>query len=138
MVSVKRAKIIELLAAVLMVSGCAQAYREPSVVQGKWGTDHIADCDAWSLTIDSSRMTIRMAKAPLDLDIEMNEDSHGADVSIYLLGRPVSRQMHAIYPMRISVDNGEMTISSDNDVPLGKAWVRLLQTMQPYHRCSNP
>ena len=132
----KRTCMIGLVAVVLLLAGCAQGPGKQSV-QGVWASKLSKDCREWTITVSARSLSMRLAGAdPLNQDIDLREDSPGADAEVYLLGRDLSRKLDMVYPLRLSVDDGALTFSSEDKNELGAAWLKLLQTMQPLHRCA--
>jgi len=131
----KIAVLGSLLAAASLLAACATRQS----VQGNWGSTQAGDCHTWGVTISATSLSIKMAGSSIDQQIDLEEDARGADADIYLLGsdKALNRKLNTLYPIRLSLQNDELTFSSDDEQPLGKAWLKLLQVMQPLHRCPN-
>ena len=129
-----RALISGLAATVLLMAGCAQG---PSVrsVQGRWETALTKGCEDVSITIDAQKLSVKIAGSSLDNEIDLREDSRGIVADVYLVSRDLSRKMDMVYPIRLSLQDGALTFSSESKQPLGTAWLHVLQSMQPLHRC---
>jgi len=130
-----RGAAIASLAAGLLLAACATG---PSV-QGSWGAKFAKeDCKSFGATITATTLSIKLAGSALDEPIDLKEDSQGADADVYLLSdRDLSQKINAVYPIRMTLQNDELTFSSNSDEPLGKAWLNLLTSIQPLHRCPN-
>jgi hypothetical protein len=106
-------------------------------VQGVWASEHSKDCRDWTISVRAQSLAIRLVGPPLEQEIDLKEDSAGADAEVFLVGRDLSRKMHMTFPLRLSVQDGALTFSSETKDQLAIAWLHLLQTMQPLHRCTN-